>query len=150
VYRQIESTLARTCRVPEADLGAFRAKLRHLRNLGIPNVEKVGSGSRAKFSRTDAIVIRLALEFAVYGVKPATTAAAVNGLKPTEIENILNPPRELVGKDLFFLIIDGNVEGRLVTLEVIGTLANLYSAASFAAVNMSRLARDVNDELSQQ
>lgn len=75
-YGEIEAALARVFEVPREELGAFRGRLRHLRNLGVPDLAKPGSGQRVEYTRQNAIEIMLALELAALGVSPRHAAEA--------------------------------------------------------------------------
>jgi hypothetical protein len=87
------------------------------------------------------------LELAACRIKPAAIAEAVNSIKPAEIQTILDPPRELEGIDLHFMIINGSIAARLITVGNMATVANLKNAASYTTVNVSRLAREMKFEL---
>jgi hypothetical protein len=69
-YKRVEEALSRTFKVPEASLGAFRARLRNLRNMGIPNLPKSGSGTKIDYSRDQVIEILIALELSRLGIAP--------------------------------------------------------------------------------
>lgn len=68
---QIELALAKVCQIPATEIGALKGKLRYFRRLGIPRIEKVGSGHRANFSFLDMLKMRVAVELSNIGVKPA-------------------------------------------------------------------------------
>ena len=148
-YGQIETVLAHVCGVADEDLGAFKGKLRHLRSLGIPKVEKVGSGSRARFSYSDAIIMRLGLELSTLGVKPRAIASALSQVNPGAIPLVLNPPPELSAKDLYFFIANGLVTSMFIDLKSVLTLADLNAGNSFAAVNISHLVREMDVALAK-
>lgn len=65
-------------RVSPQDQKAFRARLRHLRNLGVPSVEKVGKGTQLTYTRKHLWQIYLALELTKLGVSPGTAALAAD------------------------------------------------------------------------
>jgi hypothetical protein len=73
-YRIVEEALARTLGVREEDLPAFRAKLRHLRNLGVPPIDKPGSGRKVAYQPSDAYRMLVALELEILGFTPKTAA----------------------------------------------------------------------------
>ena len=73
-YATLESVLVVVFGVKKADLGAFRARLRHLRTLGIPMVRRPGSGSKIEYDRSHVIQVAMALAFEEAGVSPADAA----------------------------------------------------------------------------
>jgi hypothetical protein len=73
-YGQIEGALVSLLRVDNERLGAFRARLRHFRNLNVPNLERVGSGTKAEYSRLNAVEICLALRLTTLGIAPRVAA----------------------------------------------------------------------------
>jgi hypothetical protein len=73
-YSRFEAILADTFSIKEKGLGAFRARLRHLRNLGVPNVPKRGSGNTAIYKTADLLTALVALELQALGSAPAVSA----------------------------------------------------------------------------
>jgi hypothetical protein len=69
-YKDLEGTLARIFDVPKKEVAAFRARLRHLRNIGIPDLPKVGSGTQITYTRRHAFELLVALELTRAGVSP--------------------------------------------------------------------------------
>jgi len=78
-YGQIEAALVEVFNVPGSAFGAFRAKLRHLRNIGVPKIAKVGSGKQVRYTRENAIEMLLALEFVALGIAPRYAATYAAG-----------------------------------------------------------------------
>jgi len=72
LYGEVEDTLARLHNVQDKDRKAFRAKLRHFRNLGIPPLPKVGSGTKISYSLDDLYELFFALELTQCGLSPST------------------------------------------------------------------------------
>jgi hypothetical protein len=70
-YSQFEKILADVFSVNEKNLGAFRARLRHLRNLDMPRVPKRGSGNTVIYKPIDVISAFVALELQALGSSPA-------------------------------------------------------------------------------
>ena len=70
----VEAALARVFSVEPDELGPFRGRLRHLRNIGVPDLPKPGSGRQIKYSRQNIIEMMLALEFEAMGVSPRYAA----------------------------------------------------------------------------
>jgi hypothetical protein len=79
-YGEVEAALAETFKVNPQDLGAFRGRLRHLRNIGIPELPRPGSGKQIRYSREAAIEILLALEFSALGLPPGHFVSVAKSL----------------------------------------------------------------------
>jgi hypothetical protein len=73
-YSQFEKILADTFSIKEKGLGAFRARLRHLRNLGVPDIPKRGSGNTVIYKTADLLTALVALELQAIGWAPAVSA----------------------------------------------------------------------------
>jgi hypothetical protein len=73
-YGQFEKILIQTFTINERDLGAFRARLRHLRSLGIPNIPKRGSGNTAIYRMEDLLAASVALALQALGSTPKISA----------------------------------------------------------------------------
>jgi hypothetical protein len=73
-YSQFEKILADTFSIKEKGLGAFRARLRHLRNLGVPDIPKRGSGNTVVYKTADLLTALIALELQALGSAPAVSA----------------------------------------------------------------------------
>ena len=69
-YGQVEDSLARLYRVSDTDRGAFRARIRNLRKVGIPDLPKVGSGVQISYSRRHLIELLIGLELMQTGLDP--------------------------------------------------------------------------------
>jgi hypothetical protein len=63
--------LASVFSIKEKNLGAFRARLRHLRNLGLPNIPKRGSGNVFIYKTKDLFAASAALSLQALGCAPA-------------------------------------------------------------------------------
>lgn len=77
LYKDIESALAVLHDVVNTELPAFRAQLRHFRNIGIPKLPSVGSGNRIEYSADHVHQIFLALELHAVA-PPAAIATFIN------------------------------------------------------------------------
>jgi hypothetical protein len=73
-YSNIEDALARVLRVTSDQAGAFRGRIRHLRNIGVPDVQHPGHGRAANYSALDALEILIALRLHSLGVAPRLIA----------------------------------------------------------------------------
>lgn len=74
---QVEAAVAAAHGIREEGLPAFKARLRHLRNLGVPMIPHVGSGSRVNYSEDNVRQLFLALEFEQFGMSPRLAARFV-------------------------------------------------------------------------
>jgi hypothetical protein len=77
-YRQFEEALVQMFSIREASLGAFRARLRHLRKLGIPNIPKRGSGNTFIYRVEDIFTTFVALALQTLGSTPIISALIAN------------------------------------------------------------------------
>jgi hypothetical protein len=73
-YKEIETSLAEIMRVESKDMGAFRGRLRHLRNIGLPRLPKSGSGRAIDYTPRHALEMLLALRLENAGQTPANAA----------------------------------------------------------------------------
>jgi hypothetical protein len=69
-YRQLEAALAEVTKVPPRKMGAFRARLRHLRNIGAPRLPRTGSGQPISYSPIQALELCIALQLENLGTAP--------------------------------------------------------------------------------
>jgi hypothetical protein len=75
-YKYVELALANAFGVEPLDLPAFRARLRHLRNLGVPAIPRPGTGHTIAYGRSHAIQMLVALELELLGLPPKLAAGA--------------------------------------------------------------------------
>jgi hypothetical protein len=73
-YRQFEKILIDVFSIDDSALGAFRARLRHLRTLGVPNTPKRGSGNPTSYRRVDLFMTSIALALETLGMTPTISA----------------------------------------------------------------------------
>ena len=73
-YGQFEKALVEVFSIKESNLGAFRARLRHLRNLGVPEIPKRGSGNTAIYKTEDLLATFVALALQTLGSTPTISA----------------------------------------------------------------------------
>src|SRR4051794_27063212 len=100
-YGQVEQALADALQIESEDMGAFRARLRHLRGLGLPNVPRPGSGRVVDYSWRQAFEMLLALELENIGKAPRIAKIVAESIGRTtstsraELPNgyiVVNPP----------------------------------------------------------
>jgi hypothetical protein len=70
----IEKALAAVLNIEPAEMGAFRARLRHLRNIGLPRLPKPGSGEAIAYTQKHALEMLVALELERIGQAPKIAA----------------------------------------------------------------------------
>ncbi len=73
-YKQTEAAIAKTLEIKPGGIGALRARLRHLRSLGLLKLPTPGSGQRIGYSEDNAFVMLLALELEDVGLAPRFAA----------------------------------------------------------------------------
>jgi hypothetical protein len=81
-YGAVEGALADILAVPAEQAGAFRARLRHLRNIGVPELPKPGTGSRISYTFEHALELLIALRLESIGTAPriiSRLAQAITG-----------------------------------------------------------------------
>jgi hypothetical protein len=69
-YKHVEEVLSRIFKVPPERAGAFRAHLRHLRNIGLPKLPTPGSGKQIGYTRDQLVETLIALELSALGISP--------------------------------------------------------------------------------
>ena len=74
-YQQVEIALVRMHDIQDKDLNRFRARLRNLRNLGIPDLPKVGSGKQIAYTQDHLEELSLAVELMNFGLSPSHIAS---------------------------------------------------------------------------
>jgi hypothetical protein len=90
----IENALAEVFRVRTDQMGVFRGRLRHLRNINCPKLPKTGSGQPVFITREQAIEILIALELTALGVAPRHAVEAAKFYA----EEISDSNRDPVGR----------------------------------------------------
>jgi hypothetical protein len=76
-YGDIEQALVKQFQVRADRLGAFRARVRHFRSLGVPRIDRVGSGSKVEYTRLNAVELCVALHLAAAGIAPRVATGIV-------------------------------------------------------------------------
>lgn len=150
-YREVEAALAAGMRIKPDGLGAFKAKLRHLRSLGVPDIAKVGSGSRVQYSFDDALTARVALELSSFGVNPTIAGRWAQSVLKRYPDALLIQEKQSSRSDFYVLIWkdeDGPIQD-IVNGEknMKSTLDFLLSKSSVVVLNISNLARELIAEL---
>jgi hypothetical protein len=78
-YKHVEQALAETIGINTSELPAFRARLRHLRNLGLLTKSNPGSGKTIRYTENDILEVLLALEAQLLGLPPRLAVSFVRG-----------------------------------------------------------------------
>jgi hypothetical protein len=73
-YKHVEAALADVMQVKPKSMAAFRARLRHLRNIGVPQLPNPGSGRPIHYFREQALQMLIALELEKIGQAPKNVA----------------------------------------------------------------------------
>lgn len=70
-YRTVEAILADLHNIRPEALGAFRSRLRVLRDMGVPNVSRPGKGARVAYELYDLWEAHLGLHLETFGLPPS-------------------------------------------------------------------------------
>ena len=108
-WRHVEATLVKLLQVKEEQMGAFRARLRHLKAVGVPNIPKVGSGTQIIYTREHIAELYLALLVMRFGITPKVAAWVVSELQDQNRHPGAMEIREEKG-DFFFVLFPTNDE----------------------------------------
>ena len=60
-YGEIEAAIAQVLEIEPADVPALRARLRHLRNMGLPRISNPGSGRKIRYTTLQAMEMLMAV-----------------------------------------------------------------------------------------
>ncbi len=99
-WRDVEATLSELLLITDEQRGAFRARIRHLKAVGIPNIPKVGSGTQITYTRDNVVELYMALLIMELGVPPKVAAGLVLNIRSWPYDNPIYGP-----KDKDFLVI---------------------------------------------
>jgi hypothetical protein len=155
-YKHVEAALAQLFDVSEGQMGAFRARLRYLRTIGVPELAKVGSGSQLTYSREQAIEMMLALQVSQLGASPKWFASTKRA-QPDFLDKISAHPKR---GDAYSVIVPNKLlstdkDGSRVTVLTMNGKENLLrwlakaSFHSYSAINLSQLIRELDQNLAQ-
>lgn len=102
-YKHVESALAEALEVKPDEMGAFRARLRHLRNLGSSKLPTPGSGRRIAYREDQVFTMLIALELEEVGSAPRSAAAIANSIVRVDgsLRNVL---RSTDGADIRIVV----------------------------------------------
>jgi len=126
-YAVVESALAKAVGIPASDRPAFAARLRHLRNLGVPKT-KPGSGKRLSYARSDVEQMFVALLLESLGCSPTVS------VKASEVATRRRTGHNRISLALFprgkIVLVSAETASALTREEVAVVLVNLDSAAA--------------------
>ena len=74
-YGEVEDLLAAVLEIRPEGRQQLRARLRHLRNLGVPNLPKPGSGIKLRYTKRQAFEMLIAVGLETVGQTPRKAAA---------------------------------------------------------------------------
>jgi hypothetical protein len=142
-YREVEAALAEVMHIGPKGMGAFRGRLRHLRNIGLPRLPKSGSGRAIYYSPRQALEMLLALELENAG-QTASKAALV-------AESIVrqSPYGQHDGQDCYVCVVKERpgytmMYGKKAFLEFLNTAPD-----TFLVINVSGCVSKLNPALSR-
>lgn len=148
--------MAHLLHVKDEEIGAFRARLRHLKDSGVPDVPKVGKGKQIWYTRDDAVRMYVALKMMQYGITPKAAAFLItdlgNSLHHPAVSAIGAGPVGPSGEDVFYTIgypagVDHYVYS-YTRSQLMETINNLPWTA-LAIINISQCIRSVDEELAK-
>ncbi len=142
-YKNVEAALAEVMHVKPTGMGAFRGRLRHLRNIGLPRLPKSGSGRSIDYSPRHALEMLLALELENAG-QTAQKAALV-----AESMVRQSPYGQRDSEDCYVCVVKEEAGykmacGKKAFLEFLSKAPN-----TFLVVNISGCVRELNLALSR-
>ena len=129
-YKHVESALIQVLNVKPKDLGAFRARLRHLRNINLPRLPKSGSGQHIVYTRHHALEMLVAVALENVGQKPKKAALLA--------QSIMRQPHDLYRSKDCYVAFSENMPGYMMTYGLRAFSEFLKSAPDvFLVINLS-------------
>ena len=110
-YAHAEKALRMLLKITSGEMGAFKARIRHLRKLGVPNLPASGSGRKISYSREDVFMIAVALRLQDLRMPPSV---AVKGAHAA----LSKAERIRTGGSKFLLLMPGNKWNEVVVTVV--------------------------------
>lgn len=127
-YALVESVLAQLLDIVPSKRGAFEARLRHLRQLGIPRSKKPGSGKRISYERSDAAEMMVALLLQSIGCAPKLSVRAARFAVMANVTSRNQEGWFVLLPDEKFDLVRADRIGDLVAIEKVSSLLNLSRA----------------------
>ncbi len=160
-YKTFELILAKLHRVEEKDVGAFRSRLRVLRDMGVPAVQRPGKGSRVDYKFDDVWEAHFGLLLQEFGLPPLCVKALSGDPVRSTLEGEDLQSTDLA-HDLWAWILPIGFHKIAPTEEMnftahLGTLPKIFEeiqgkkmpAVLGGLINMSQLNREVEREFAK-
>ena len=147
-YGQVEAAIAEVLGIKARGFGALRARLRHMRNIGVPELPRPGSGQKITYSKSMALEMLLTVTLERGGFTPRIAALA--GPRIASVSWNYHPDQ---GEDVFVIVgaPDEEEKGGLLYWAKGGRqlLVHIESHGldSFFVMNVSALLRKLNKAL---
>ncbi|MGA7326907.1 MAG: hypothetical protein WBX25_21060 [Rhodomicrobium sp.] len=157
-YGHIEAALAEIMNIEPENAKAFHARLRHLRNIGVPaGLPTPGKGQAIKYTRKHALELLIAVSLQNAGIGPRAAAKAANnmnevfqsGSERTE-ENIFGAVYPSIGKQEDAYIHCTVLPGAERLTESLKLMEKLPVAPVVTIINLSRLNALLQNSLNRQ
>jgi hypothetical protein len=100
--------LAEVAGVEAKNMGALRARLRHLRNIGLPRLPQTGSGQPIAYSRRQVLEMMIALELEKVGHAPKSAALLAGSIVR------MSPDGQHEGEDCYIVVVKGKPSYQMV------------------------------------
>jgi hypothetical protein len=142
-YKEVESALAEVMHIGPKGMGAFRGRLRHLRNIGLPRLPKIGSGRAIDYSSDQALEMLLALKLKDAGQTASNAALVAESM-------VRQSPRERYrGEPCYACVVKGQsrytmMNGKKAFLEFLDKAPD-----TFLIINISGCEKKLNAALSR-
>ena len=148
-YKHVEVALAEVIGIGPNDMPAFRARLRHLRNIGVPRLPNPGSGQPIAYTRQQALEL-LALELETVGQAPKKVETTLQKEELVRLAKTIvrqSPYGKYKGKDCFAVVTESR-PGVTLAFGVRPFLEFMKSAPpAFLVINVSACVRQLNPAL---
>jgi hypothetical protein len=143
-YKHLEGALAEVLDIKADKMPAFRARLRHLRNIGLPKLPTPGSGQQIQYTRRQGLEMLIALELEGVGQAPKSAAALALSIVRQ------SPYGQHEGKD-YFVAIAPSQKGYTISASP-EAMSELMAKAEpvLSLVNVSACVRKLDDALSRR
>jgi hypothetical protein len=142
-YKDVETALADIMNVKSKDMGAFRARLRHLRNIELPRLPKPGSGRSIDYTPRQVLQMLLALELENAGQTPRKAAFIAASMVRQ------SPNGQFEGEDCYVCVTEGKEGyGMMFGLSAFSEFMKKKAPDVFLVINISACVRKLNNALS--
>lgn len=95
-HRHVEKLLQRWHCVSDDKLPAMRARVRHFRDLGVPDVAKVGTGARTHFRKHDIAEMHFVLTLSNGDMPPSIAVDLIKRMRPCMVSMMKDPHSWLI------------------------------------------------------